>query len=62
MFNVIPRAGLHLAALGEQCRAVEGRRAVHLRGWRSTIGNLIEIVWLKKPYRGSQFTGTCVNN
>ena len=33
-----------------------------LRGWRNTIGNLIEFFWLKKQHRGPQFTGICVKD
>ena len=36
--------------------------SAYIRGWRNTVGNLIEICWLKKAYHGPQFTGTCVNN
>ena len=30
------------------------------RGWRNTVGNLIDIFWLNKTYHGPQFTGICV--
>ena len=33
-----------------------------LRGWRNTVGNLIEIGWLEKACHGPQFTGTCVKH
>ena len=33
-----------------------------LRGWRNTVGSLIEIVWLKKTVHGPQCTGICVNH
>ena len=33
-----------------------------LRGWRNTVGHLIEIVWLKNAYRGPQFTGKRVKH
>ena len=42
-------------------RAAAPRRA-SLRGWRNTVGNLIEIFWLKNAYDGPQFTGTCVKH
>ena len=35
---------------------------VMLRGWRNTVGNLIDLLWLKEAYHGPQFTGTGVNN
>ena len=34
----------------------------YLRGRRNTVGNLIEICWLKKAFHGPQFTGTCVKH
>ena len=33
-----------------------------MRGWRNTVGSLIEICWLKNNYGWPQFTGICVNN
>ena len=33
-----------------------------LRGLPNMVGNLIEIVWLKKAYREPQFTGICEKN
>ena len=35
---------------------------VLLRGWQNTVGNLIEIFWLKNNYRGPQFNGTRVKH
>ena len=32
-------------------------RTVQLRGWRNTVGNLFEIVWLKQNYHEPQLTG-----
>ena len=32
------------------------------RGWRNTVGNLIEIVWLNKTCHGPQFTAICGKN
>ena len=38
-------------------------RALRRRGWRNTVGNLIEIVWLEKAVHGPQLTGgMCVKN
>ena len=31
-----------------------------LRGWRNTVGNLIEFAWLKKACHGLQFIDICV--
>ena len=31
-----------------------------MRGWRNTVGSLIESAWLKKTYRGPQSTGMCI--
>ena len=33
-----------------------------MRGWRNTVGNLIEIVWLKKAFHRPRFTGMRMNN
>ena len=33
-----------------------------MRGWRNTVGNLIEIVWFTEAYHGPQSTGIPVNN
>ena len=33
-----------------------------LRGWRNTVGSLIEICWLKRAHHRPQFTGTCVKH
>ena len=33
-----------------------------LRGWRNSVGSLVEICWLKEAHHGPQFTGTRVNN
>ena len=35
---------------------------MRMRGGQNTVGNLVELLGLKKAYRGLQFTGTCVNN
>ena len=35
---------------------------VIVRGWRNTVGNLIELFWLKQTYHGPQFTCICVKN
>ena len=36
---------------------------IQLRGWRNTVGNLIEICWLANKYHcPPHFTGICVNN
>ena len=32
-----------------------------MRGWRNTVGNLVDICWLEKTY-GPQFTDTCVKH
>ena len=32
------------------------------RGWRNTVGNLVELVWLNETYHGLQCTGICANN
>ena len=33
-----------------------------MRGWRNTVGNLIEALWLKKTYHGLQITGICAKH
>ena len=33
-----------------------------MRGWRNTVGSLMELFWLKKAYHGPQFAGICVKN
>ena len=33
---------------------------LQMRDRRNTVGNLIEICWLKENYHGAQFTGICV--
>ena len=50
------------------CESLCGRllRSVFTRGWRNTVGNLIEIVWFgkeqeKENYHGPQSTGVRVN-
>ena len=41
--------------------AIEGSEGIapeciaSVRGWRSTLGNLIEFLWLKKPVTGLNF-------
>ena len=32
------------------------------RGWRNTVGSLIETSWLKRNYYGPQFTGICAKS
>ena len=38
------------------------KKVAPLRGWRNTVGNLIELLWLCKTYYRLQFTGICVTN
>ena len=38
------------------------RAPTTVRGWQNTVGNLIELFWLKNKYYGPQFTGACVQN
>ena len=42
--------------------ANEPRGAACGRGWQNTVGNLIEICWLKKTYRRPEFIGIRVNH
>ena len=35
---------------------------IQMRSWRNTVGRLIDVCWLKKSYRGTQFDGIWVNN
>ena len=55
-YDVSVRSGVLLMPAARQLTA----RA--LRGWRNTVGNLTEFVWLKKTYHGPQITGICVKN
>ena len=50
-------ATVHLGA-----RTSAAPRISLLRGWRNTVANLIELLWLKQTYHGLQFTCICVNN
>ena len=42
--------------------AGEGTAVRILRGRRSTVGSLIDFVWLEKAYCGPQFTDTCMKH
>ena len=33
-----------------------------MRGWRNSVGNLIELLWLRETYHGLQFTGLCMKH
>ena len=33
-----------------------------LRGWRNTVGNRVEVVWLKQTCYGPHFAGTCMKH
>ena len=55
-----PRAVIDRGSLAE-CTS-PSLETIRVRGWWNTVGNVIEIIWLKQTYHGLEFTGICVNN
>ena len=45
---------------GKRAVREPSRSCASLRGWRSTVGNLIELLWLINTHHRPQLTGTCL--
>ena len=53
---------MHASARAPLRQPCWGKAEAALRGWWSTVGSPVEILWLKKTYHGPQFTDICVKH